>query len=758
MATNTATVNTSKNASDSTIWSLGHIPTASEDAVVNIGASGNFIINSASQPTALSWTINSAVGGIMSGSNQINCYGAWVYGDTNLTSSWYGALNLVATSGTNNIDTKGVTVNNSFVVQTAGTGSATYFQVSDIIVGANAPALNFNLKIGTWNFNNKKLIVPYYILIQPSVGAVTMSNCTYLETTSGANANPAAIAITSSTYTLTTSLSSTEIRCQVGSVLTSGINIGNFGIIDKVILTGSNTTGNFTVTQLSNSVNTLSMNFTDATKIAFSNGCTVNTALIMNGYSVTKRLLIQVSYITTTGTPSYGSTFTKSITCNGTITASNLTIRELKGAGSASWTLSAITGGCGDGGGNSGITFNSPRTLYWVGNGGNFKDGGNISTTSNGAADTYTLAQDTLILNQYSITSSGQTVTIDMQHPFAKIDTSGVLNSPTFSISNNYCVQGDCDFSGLGSYTSNGNVIMFFNRVAGVNANLKTFSGCDLGMIQAYGYSTITPSSCGYLIQQSDIIASSGTIMESGGIKHNNFNYKTQFIRSLLTNGQFYVNHYLGNGTIELTGTADVYRVARYIGTTFVIIPGSGTIKISDNSVADKNINILQTDIAYNYPFNLGSVWFSGTGALVIKDSAMTNFTYMSVKTFANMRLAAGTTLKLPDCTTYSQKLVFDSFTFEGTVGSKNVLTSTANTSKIDISASQKAISRVLDAKNCNVSNINCLTINTLYGVGTNSGNTNYYNQAAGRTKYKFFGASNKIRSQFKSTEFNKYK
>lgn len=48
-----------------------------------------------------------------------------------------------------------------------------------------------------------------------------------------------------------------------------------------------------------------------------------------------------------------------------TVTASNVDIQDMLGAGSASWNLSAITGNSGDCGGNTGITFTTPVTTDW---------------------------------------------------------------------------------------------------------------------------------------------------------------------------------------------------------------------------------------------------------------------------------------------------------------------------------------------------------------------------------------------------------
>jgi hypothetical protein len=88
---------------------------------------------------------------------------------------------------------------------------------------------------------------------------------------------------------------------------------------------------------------------------------TVNESLTVLGFNSTNnRLLI---YSNTIGTP-------RTITCNGTIVASNVDFRDITLAGTASADLSAIEGGSGDCGGNTGITFTPSQTQYYKHTGG----------------------------------------------------------------------------------------------------------------------------------------------------------------------------------------------------------------------------------------------------------------------------------------------------------------------------------------------------------------------------------------------------
>ena len=78
----------------------------------------------------------------------------------------------------------------------------------------------------------------------------------------------------------------------------------------------------------------------------------------------------------------------QTITCNGTIVASNVDVRDITLAGTANRDLSAITGGSGDCGGNSGITFTPAANQYFKHSGTstvNWSDTTKWFTTSGGS-------------------------------------------------------------------------------------------------------------------------------------------------------------------------------------------------------------------------------------------------------------------------------------------------------------------------------------------------------------------------------------
>lgn len=79
----------------------------------------------------------------------------------------------------------------------------------------------------------------------------------------------------------------------------------------------------------------------------------ISTALHLTGSVAPNRPAIISSVIGTQRT----------LTCNGTVTVASMDFQDIKGAGTASWNLSAVSSG--DCGGNATITFATAQTNYW---------------------------------------------------------------------------------------------------------------------------------------------------------------------------------------------------------------------------------------------------------------------------------------------------------------------------------------------------------------------------------------------------------
>jgi len=126
-----------------------------------------------------------------------------------------------------------------------------------------------------------------------------------------------------------------------------------------------------------------------------------------------------------------------------TITAANCVdfeyadLRLIKGAGTADWDLSGITGNSGDAGRCTDITFTPARTMYWYRNTGNWKDPTKwfSETNGGGTAGRQPLPQDNCIFDENSFSLASQSVSVDYQNICKDLDTRNVTNSPTITTS-----------------------------------------------------------------------------------------------------------------------------------------------------------------------------------------------------------------------------------------------------------------------------------------------------------------------------------
>jgi len=108
---------------------------------------------------------------------------------------------------------------------------------------------------------------------------------------------------------------------------------------------------------------------------------------------------------------------------------------DITGAGD--YSSPAVEMQIGNGQGTSGITFDTPRTLYWVAtSGGNSYDSTSWATTSGGTTKVaIPLPQDSVIFDANSITSGSRTITLS-QFNCKGFNSENLANNPTIDFSN----------------------------------------------------------------------------------------------------------------------------------------------------------------------------------------------------------------------------------------------------------------------------------------------------------------------------------
>jgi hypothetical protein len=295
--------------------------------------------------------------------------------------------------------------------------------------GKPLPNVDFNGAGGKWVFQDSKDLGTNTLTLTSgtldtngktiAAGAFSLSNSNTRVLTLGASVITltGAAPWTSSTLTgLTVSANTATITCSGASaVFATGGTLNLNGA--SVAFTGAGTAvmGGGTLANLTRTGTAAKSDILQVT-----NNITVTGTLTINGNSTINRVLFQSSTV--------GSA--RTITA-AAVSMSNVDVMDITGAGAASWNLSAITGGSGDCGGNSGITFTTATTNYRRGAGGNWSALTGWANTPGGTASSgrIPLPQDTVVVDA----SATATVTADMPRLGKDLSFTGFVG--TWSVS-----------------------------------------------------------------------------------------------------------------------------------------------------------------------------------------------------------------------------------------------------------------------------------------------------------------------------------
>ena len=387
--------------------------------------------------------------------------------------------------------------------------------------------------------------------------------------------------------------------------------------------------------------------------LVFNGNQTITGTLTVNGNSATNRVLVS-SYITGT---------TRIISA-AAVSVSNADFTDITGAGAASWNLSATTGGSGNALGNSGITFTTAASQYWVGNGGGWSDVNHWASTSGGTGGTgrVPLPQDTAYINASSITSASQTITLDVPRLGGNIDYTGVANSPTVSHAATTTMYGSLTYaSGLGSI--NGTYYSFSlssRSTAAITSGGKTFNG--ILIINGPG---------GTFNLQDSLTIGTTFYIYNGTFNASTFNVSAPTIDIARYGSVRTVN--MGSGTWTASGTSSAW----YMGTggTTTLDAGTSTIVMSDASATAKVFDGAGKTY-YDFSVNsAGSATYTFTGA-----NSFHNFTVTG----------AAKTVTLPASTTTT---ITNSFDINGTASYTVTLNSSSSGTAATLSKTSGTVS-----------------------------------------------------------------
>ena len=191
---------------------------------------------------------------------------------------------------------------------------------------------------------------------------------------------------------------------------------------------------------------------------------TITGTFTINGNSVVNRPWIRPN--SSAGT--YGRGITNAIISAATVVTKWCDWESITGAGAANWDLTAQTTNYhGDCGFNSGITFTTPKTCYWIGGTGSWV------TAAEWSGSSQPLPQDAVVFNNSSFTAGGQISTISMRC-CGSIDATAVTNY-TFSLAQSSTavfIYGSLNLGANGTWTATSGALTFAGMGTGASYSI----------------------------------------------------------------------------------------------------------------------------------------------------------------------------------------------------------------------------------------------------------------------------------------------
>ena len=291
---------------------------------------------------------------------------------------------------------------------------------------------------------------------------------------------------------------------------------------------------------------------------------TVSNEFKINGNSAINRLLVRSDILGTQRT----------ITA-ATVTVTNADFRDIKGAGAGSWNLSAITGGSGDCGGNTDITFTTADDWYWHADTGNFSNYAKWYTATNGggtqmASTRVPLPQDTCYFDANSFDSGSQTVTQDMVR-MGGVNFTGATNTPTFTVGTSKEFYGSIKLISGMTFSNTGGTNYFYNRG---NITIECGGKSFGNHLQIYAIGGEVKLSDKFFMTGGQILT-----LNNGTFDANN---QDLYISQFASSNSNTRNLKMGSGTWELYGKSSNFTVFNlYTSTNLTFDAGTSTIKLS---------------------------------------------------------------------------------------------------------------------------------------------------------------------------------
>ena len=523
----------------------------------------------------------------LAGSTAYTVYGNWVLG-SGVTQSYSAALTFSGRN-TQTITSAGKTLSGAITVDSYG-GSV---ELADALnIGSNT------LTVTNGTFDTKNYNV--------TAGALSSSN-----------SNVRTITLGSSTVSLSSAPSfatSTNLTFSAG---TSQINVSavggtfNGGGFTFYNLTFTSTAANFSNTiNGSNVFNNVTIGQPSANGIIdliFNGNNTINGTLTVAGATAVRRIFVRSNTLGTTRTLTVNS-----------LSATDCDFRDITIAGTAAGSSPTRAGDCG---GNTGITFPAPKTVYWNLAGTQMWSATGWASSSGGTPDinNFPLAQDTAVFDN---AGSVGTVTTNTTWNIGTLNMSGRTTACTIDWSNSSPVY-------------YGNVLLGSGVTPGT-VGVSTFSGRGTQTITSGGNTwsgAITVDCYTGTVQLADaltLIAARTMTLTSGTFDAVTYNVTTGLFTS---SGSVAKTLKMGSGTWTLSGTGTVWSLI----STDTLYKGTANIVLSDTSTTARTFS--SNSFSYN-KITIGGATGSSTTTFNSSDT----FTEIaSTKTVAHTIALGGT-------------------------------------------------------------------------------------------------------------------
>jgi hypothetical protein len=411
------------------------------------------------------------------------------------------------------------------------------------------------------------------------------------------------------------SLSSAGVTLSGGNQTFYNVSFTNTTVSNLEFIQGANTFNNLTFTGPATA---------GLSTIYFYAGQTINGTLSTTGTAGNRRVVLRSD---TVG-------IARTLTINGTPSLTDADFQDLYVIGNAS----PISGTrLGNRGGTNGITFSSPKNVYWVTLAGGNWSGNNWAATSGGTANTdnFPLAQDTAVVENTGLNTSA-TVTLDslLSSAISSINMSTRTNAMTLSISSANTIYGNWT-SGSGTTIGGGSILTF----AGRNTQTITSAG------KAFG-SSITIDSYGGTVQLADALNIGGNFIT---VTNGTFDTKSYSLTlaQLSSNNSNVRTIILGSSTISASYSGSPVDVGTNTNLTFNA--GTSTISTTSSISSFSGSGLTYYNLTIGVP-NSGTTSITGANTFnnltlpVSSFTGLNNFTFNANQTINGTLTVAGAT------------------------------------------------------------------------------------------------------------------